>query len=168
MTIKAPEAITLLPCPFCGGTPKPRSSQVAEDVTETWVECANCQVQTDRIEGAYSDHPTAAQFWNRRPPTLQPSLERTERELREARERVQQLESRLAADEQHFRGLDLGARSAIETENQRLREALERVERELRRMVCNRHDVSLYQIREMHEWTKAALSNPSNPEKGES
>jgi hypothetical protein len=66
MTDEASIDEPLLPCPFCGGTPKPRSSQVAEDVTETWVECADCQVQTDRIEGAYSDHPTAAQFWNRR------------------------------------------------------------------------------------------------------
>lgn len=56
----------LKPCPFCGGKPKMHDQQVAEDCVETWIACTNCGVSTERIEGAYSERPTALLAWNRR------------------------------------------------------------------------------------------------------
>lgn len=56
--------MTLRPCE-CGGTPKTRTRQVAEDAVETWVECIRCDRRTDEIEDAYADHATAAWQWNK-------------------------------------------------------------------------------------------------------
>jgi Lar family restriction alleviation protein len=58
----------LKPCPFCGGKAVMHDQQVAEDCVETWVECDDCGVRTDPVEGAYSERPAAAYSWNRRAP----------------------------------------------------------------------------------------------------
>ena len=58
--------MNLKTCPCCDGPAKSHSSQVAEDVTETWVACEACGLSTDRVEGAYSEHETAVALWNRR------------------------------------------------------------------------------------------------------
>ena len=56
----------LKPCPFCGGQAKVKCTRVAEDLEDTWVECTNCFVSTDRIEGAYCEPEAAIDLWNRR------------------------------------------------------------------------------------------------------
>jgi Lar family restriction alleviation protein len=56
----------LKPCPFCGGKAKMHDEQVAEDCVEAWVICIDCGASSGRVEGAYSDRPTAAAAWNRR------------------------------------------------------------------------------------------------------
>ncbi len=48
----------------CGAEPKMRAVQVAEDAVETWVDCM-CGRETERIEDAYADRPTAAWIWNK-------------------------------------------------------------------------------------------------------
>lgn len=50
---------------ICGGKPRCRSVQVAEDAVDTWVECGSCNRKTDYIEDAYSDRATAEWQWNR-------------------------------------------------------------------------------------------------------
>ena len=48
----------------CGSYPKFKSDQVAEDVVESWFECA-CGVRGPEVEDAYSDRATARMLWDR-------------------------------------------------------------------------------------------------------
>jgi hypothetical protein len=116
-------------------------------------------------------------------PSLQSSLERTERELREAKARVLDREdghaaaniigARLEAENKQLQeeaealisnaATEMHKRESAERENQRLREALEVVSDVV--VERKRPERKLADIAEIVE---AALSNPSNPEKGES
>lgn len=52
----------LNPC-ACGAKPRFRSSQVAEDSVDSWIECS-CGRRTEAVEDAYADYGTAAWLWN--------------------------------------------------------------------------------------------------------
>lgn len=58
----------LLPCPFCGGTPKLRTHRSGEDSMEAYVECPTCEVRTTYYEDAYAPADDAIGAWNRRTP----------------------------------------------------------------------------------------------------
>jgi hypothetical protein len=64
--MKAPSKENLLPCPFCGGKAQIKMSQYCEDGMETWVECKDCHVATDRCDGPYGLADMAAASWNMR------------------------------------------------------------------------------------------------------
>jgi hypothetical protein len=134
--VKAPEAIT---------QPLPRG--VADAIKEAeWLRGHVAAGKTLRI---WQKHIVDLDDYAH---TLQSSLERTERELREAQERVIELDTE---------------RMAARVENQRLREALRKY---------GDHFPECAVIQESGRAVKppcncgfaAALSNPSNPEKGES
>ena len=57
-------SVQMRPCE-CGGAPKVRTAQVAEDVVETWVECRRCDRRTEEIEDFRADYATAEWQWNR-------------------------------------------------------------------------------------------------------
>jgi predicted RNase H-like nuclease (RuvC/YqgF family) len=118
--------------------------------------------------------------------TLQSSLERTERELREARELLTEM-SRQAAEykgerdalQQEAEALisnaatEMHKRESAERENQRLREALKDLQDGIATYLADPLRKKTYVHAEVFielcgERIAAALSNPSNPEKGES
>ena len=64
----------LLPCPFCGGTPKLRTHRTGEDSEEAFVECPNCEVRTTYYEDVYAPTADAIAAWNRRAPSPTPHV----------------------------------------------------------------------------------------------
>lgn len=62
----------LLPCPFCGGTPKLRTHRTGEDSEDAFVECPSCEVRTTYYEDAYAPTADAIAAWNRRAPSPTP------------------------------------------------------------------------------------------------
>lgn len=64
----------LLPCPFCGGTPKLRTHRSGEDSMEAYVECPTCEVRTTYYEDAYAPVDDAIGAWNRRAAPPQTNL----------------------------------------------------------------------------------------------
>jgi hypothetical protein len=59
-----PRTINLRTCPCGGRRLRIRNEQVAEDCVETWVECADCQRTSERVEYPYADAEGAACSWN--------------------------------------------------------------------------------------------------------
>ncbi len=59
-------AVSLLPCPFCGGEGEAVCLRGGEDVVISWSRCLSCHAKTADIEDAYSDLPSARAAWNTR------------------------------------------------------------------------------------------------------
>jgi hypothetical protein len=148
-TDKAPEAITqLLPCPFCGESPLEDRIEPHEHSTALmgiipipYSYPGSWSVECVKCECRIFSHASrdeAVKRWNTRAPTLQSSLERTERELREAREALEALKKHVRHSQTCARPSGAKADPAVEYTN---------------KCTCG---------------ASAALSNPSNPEKGES
>ncbi|WP_412178369.1 Lar family restriction alleviation protein [Rhizobium sp. PL01] len=66
----------LLPCPFCGGTPKLRCHRSGEDSEECYVECPTCEVRTTYYEDAYAPTADATGAWNSRAAISPPAQKR--------------------------------------------------------------------------------------------
>jgi len=63
----------------CGGTAKFRSSQIAEDYVNSWVECSSCGLMTDACEDNFADKETPAALWNAGKATFPPGFLNTAR-----------------------------------------------------------------------------------------
>lgn len=61
----SPNPITLLPCPFCGGTNLWQADPHDNPGGDTWVTCENCKASCGSVSGSRAEDCTP--IWNRRP-----------------------------------------------------------------------------------------------------